>query len=72
MYINVILIDLEGHAWLQNPTKNFATGRAIFGDIVSANPTDYWALLLLGGCFTWDMKPTDGERYIRTALGIDK
>jgi len=66
---NVAQLWQQGHAWLHNPKKDFAVGRTIFGEIVKSKPNDYWALLLMGGCFTWDQRLTEGERFIRTALG---
>jgi hypothetical protein len=36
------------------------------------NPKDYWATLLLGGCYTWDGSPQSGEQYVRTAISLDR
>jgi len=66
----------KGHHWIQSPEKDFLEGQKIFSDILAFAPDDYWATLLLGGCFTWASSPQAknpifGETYVRKAIAKD-
>ncbi len=61
----------DAHKWFATPVKDFNYGRSIFSGIVAKKPEDYWATLCLGGCYTWDKQPREGEPYIRKAISID-
>jgi len=60
----------EGHAWYENP-KDFKVGERIFLEILKVDPNDYWAILSVGGCKTWNKEFVEGEHYIRKALDVD-
>jgi hypothetical protein len=64
----------RGLAWLRSTKKekDFSYGQELFLRLVQLKPTDYWANLILGGCYTWGNKVPIGETYIRKALELDE
>jgi len=64
----------KGHEWIQAPHKDFTEGLTLFTQILSISPEDYWATLLIGGCYTWSPPPLKnlslGETYIKKAIQI--
>jgi len=64
----------KGHEWIQAPEKDFGIGLKLFQDILNVSPKDYWATLLVGGCYTWAQPPirdlVKGETFIKEAINI--
>lgn len=62
---------VEGHAWLRAEPKDVARGVTIFKRIVDADPNDYWAHVLYGGCLFWSGRPADALAPLARARAID-
>jgi tetratricopeptide (TPR) repeat protein len=62
---------VKGKEWIHSPQKNLVYGYELFGKIAKLRPTDYWAHVLAGGCYTWTGQLQLGEPYLRQAIQID-
>jgi len=72
--VDVESLWLEGHKWIQKSNKtpqDLIEGRNLFQSILSKNKDDYWATLLVGGCFTWEQRAEEGEEFIRKAISMN-
>jgi len=73
--INLQSLWKNGHQWMQNPVKDFSVGQNIFMKILAVSPQDYFATLVVGGCYIWSQPPLKnlvlGETYIQKAITIN-